>query len=503
MLVGILYSTLRFIAVATTVIACFATQASAERRVALVMGNSQYHAAPKIPNPANDARDMAAVLRGLGFEVIEAIDFGYNSAREALRNYARALVGADVGLYYFAGHGLEVAGENYLVPVDATLEQQTDLDFETIRLDSIIKLMQREARINLLFIDASRSNPLLQRLGGARSVMGRGLAPIAPGPGTFIAFATEPGNMALDGSGRNSPFTAALLRHIPTPGANVQQIMLSVRRDVANTTNGRQMPWSYDSLLSEFYFQRPAVTAPVAQTANLRRIALVIGNSNYSPLSTLTNAENDARDVAQSFKRIGFNEVVEKHNLGLQEMTNTLKNFGDLAHDADWAVIFFAGHGIEIGGLNYLMPIDAKIERDKHVKDETMPLERVLEKVEPARRLRLVMLDACRDNPFSKRMIRSAGVKRSTEGGLDKIEPDGDVLVIYAAKHGQVAYDGDGANSPFTEAFLRHIEEPNLDLMTLIGKVRQAVLKKTANGQGPYFYGTPPAEHHYFRVAKN
>jgi tetratricopeptide (TPR) repeat protein len=231
-----------------------------------------------------------------------------------------------------------------------------------------------------------------------------------------------------------------------------------------------------------------------------RRVALVIGNSRYVGQSALTNPANDAKAVAAKLKATGFQEVIEAYDLDQRGMVDALKTFGDKASEADWAMIFYAGHGIEVGGINYLIPTDARLQRDTHIQDEAISLERVLAKVQGAKQVRLVVLDACRNNPFATRMVRSTGATRSVGAGLANIEPEAGVLVLYSAKHGSLALDGEGANSPFTEAFIAHLDEPAIDLVTLAGKVRQSVLRKTQNGQEPWMYGAPSSERHFFKM---
>ncbi len=219
--------------------------------------------------------------------------------------------------------------------------------------------------------------------------------------------------------------------------------------------------------------------APIAAAAAVsgRRVALVIGNSNYPDVGKLANPANDARIVAAALRRIGFAEVREQYDLDLVSMSRAIKEFGDKTADADWAVVYYAGHGIEVNGVSYLLPTDAKLLRDTHIADEALPLDRVLDKVETARKLRLVILDACRNNPFAARMVRTAGLNRSIGRGLAALEPEGGVLVAYSAKHGTVAQDGDGANSPFATALAAYLEEPGLELQFLFRKVRDRVLK--------------------------
>jgi tetratricopeptide (TPR) repeat protein len=243
-----------------------------------------------------------------------------------------------------------------------------------------------------------------------------------------------------------------------------------------------------------------AAASQATVTSSGRRVALIIANSNYGNAGRLINPANDGRAIAASFRRLGFAEVIERYDLGQTAMGTTLKEFGDKAAGADWAVVYYAGHGIEVNGLAYLIPVDAKLERDTHVGDETVPLSRVLDKVESAQKLRLVILDACRNNPFVARMVRGTSGSRSIGRGLSQIEPEGGVLVAYAAKHGTVAEDGnDGANSPFAEALLANLEEPGLEINFLFRKVRDQVLAKTARRQEPYLYGSLPSESLFFK----
>jgi hypothetical protein len=235
-----------------------------------------------------------------------------------------------------------------------------------------------------------------------------------------------------------------------------------------------------------------------------KRVALVIGNSAYKNASKLPNPTNDAAAVSALFKSAGF-DVVESHqNLGVNEMKRVIRDFTDNVRDADIAVVFYAGHGIEVDGTNYLIPVDALLRRDVDVEDEAVPLDRLTRMLDPARRLRLVMLDACRDNPFITTMKRTMGT-RAIARGLAKVEPTStDTLIAFAAKAGSTASDGNGTNSPFTTALLNNIATPGLDLRIAFGRVRDDVLKATANRQEPFVYGSlggstvalipPPAE---------
>jgi Caspase domain len=221
-----------------------------------------------------------------------------------------------------------------------------------------------------------------------------------------------------------------------------------------------------------------------------KRVALVLGNSAYQNVPRLTNPVNDAALMADTFKKAGFDVVVSKQDLGALDTRRVLRDFADSAADAEIAVIYYAGHGMEVDGTNYLIPVDAKLERDNDVYDEAFSLERVLLAVEPAKKLRLVILDACRDNPFSKTMRRTVAL-RSIGRGLAKIEPNNpNTLIAYAAKAGSTAQDGDDKDSPFTTALSRHLTTPGLDVRRAFGFVRDDVIKATASRQEPFVYGS-------------
>ncbi|MDE2065802.1 MAG: caspase family protein [Bradyrhizobium sp.] len=221
-----------------------------------------------------------------------------------------------------------------------------------------------------------------------------------------------------------------------------------------------------------------------------RRVALVIGNSAYQNAPPLPNPVNDGAMIATTLRDAGFDVVDSRHDLGAVEMRRALRDFSDLARDADIAVIYYAGHGLEVDGNNYLIPVDAKLERDADVYDEGLSLDRVLVAIDPAKQLRLVILDACRDNPFTKTMKRTM-VSRSIERGLAKVEPTSpNTLIAYSAKAGSTALDGNSKDSPFTIALSKHLTTPGLDVRRAFGFVRDDVLKSTGNRQEPFVYGS-------------
>ena len=218
------------------------------------------------------------------------------------------------------------------------------------------------------------------------------------------------------------------------------------------------------------------------------RVALVIGNATYVHAQALRNPLNDAEDIGDALKRLGYS-VTRIKNAGYAELRRGLLNFSLAASASEKAVVFYAGHGIEVDGRNYLVPVDARLASDQVVELEAVPLELVSRMVERASRLRLVILDACRENPFAVSM-RRAGATRAIGRGLARVEPSGDTVVAYAAKEGTVAADGTGRNSPYTKALLAHLEEPGVDVGKMFRKVRDAVLASTGRGQEPFTYGS-------------
>ncbi len=231
------------------------SQGHAAERVALVIGNSAYKNTGVLKNPRNDAEGVSDALTNMGFLVIKGLDVDQFNFRTLVRAFARELKDAKLAVFFYAGHGLQVHSKNFLVPTDAALKEESDLDFEAIDLNFIMQQMERGERTNIVLLDACRDNPLARNLSrnmGTRSaVIGRGLARVETGVGTFVGFATQPGNVALDGEFDNSPFTTALLKHIKKPGLDIGVLMRRVREDVISLTDGKQVPWSNSSLVGE------------------------------------------------------------------------------------------------------------------------------------------------------------------------------------------------------------------------------------------------------------
>jgi tetratricopeptide (TPR) repeat protein len=232
-----------------------------------------------------------------------------------------------------------------------------------------------------------------------------------------------------------------------------------------------------------------------------RRVALVIGNGAYKNVHALPNPPRDSKMIASVLKDVGFQTVISVSDLTRDKFFDALKTFADEAEKADWAVVYYAGHGFEIGGVNYLVPVDAKLAVDRDAETQAVALEQVIAAVGAARKVRLVILDACRDNPFAPTMQHTLSLKL-VDKGFSNIEPGAGFMVVYAAKHGETAIDGDnGADSPFSTALAREIKVPKVEIRKLFDIVRDDVWSATKHEQQPFSYGSPPGREDFYFLA--
>jgi uncharacterized caspase-like protein len=238
-------------------IICASPSAWAENRVALVIGNGEYKSLPQLANPPNDARDVADALKSLGFKVSLGVDADQTQMQSLVASFAKSAETADVSLFYYGGHGLQVSAHNYLIPVDAQLRTPDDIDKRTIRFDDVLDSQAKGTGIHLVFLDACRNNPIKN---SSVALQSAGLARVGNAAGFLIAFATQPDNVAFDGAGRNSPFAQSLLGHMAAPGTDISSLMIAVRRDVIALTGGLQVPWENSSLTRQFFFAGDAAT---------------------------------------------------------------------------------------------------------------------------------------------------------------------------------------------------------------------------------------------------
>lgn len=241
-----------------SVLICAAGLASAEGRFALVIGNSDYDNVGYLPNATNDARDVAAALRSIGFVVTDGYDLPQSKILELAQTFQRALSPDDVALFYFSGHGVQIGSENFIIPVDAFGTTADMLRGSSVSLQTILAGMERSADRNVIVLDACRNNPFeLDDATRSLNAVTRGLAEVDAGVGSYIAFSTQPGNVALDGAGDNSPFTEALVRHVKSGSDDLHAVMRKVRGDVVTSTSSSQIPWENSSLIDQIFLAEP------------------------------------------------------------------------------------------------------------------------------------------------------------------------------------------------------------------------------------------------------
>jgi hypothetical protein len=237
-----------------------------------------------------------------------------------------------------------------------------------------------------------------------------------------------------------------------------------------------------------------AAAVAYSTAAQAKRVALVIGNSAYEHTRVLPNARSDARLIAELLYKIGF-EVTEAGDMAYRPMRDAIRAFGAAAQGAEMALVYYAGHGMEVAGENWLLPVSAALRHERDLEYEAVGLSSILAAVKGAGRLKLIILDACRNNPLGERVALSSAATRSVLRGLARVEPSGDILVVYSAKHGTLAEDGpSGGNSPFAAALAANIATPGLDVRIMFGKVRDAVKATTGGRQEPFTYGSVGGE---------
>ncbi|MBD2337505.1 caspase family protein [Calothrix sp. FACHB-156] len=315
-----------------------------QKRVALVIGNSNYQVASALANPGNDAEDVAKTLGELGFEVIKVIDGNQKQMDTALERFSAKLSQGTVGVFYYAGHGVQVNGENYLIPINAQLAAEQDVAYETLPVGKVQNAMEKTGTTSIIILDACRDNPFSRKWYRTTN-SARGLAPVEAFSSSYIAFATAPGSVAADGKGRNGTFTSYLLKHLKTPNIPIENLFKTVRNEVLKATRGKQKPWDSSSLTDEFFFNpvsttttRPTPILSVKPPTNPAEVTPVNRSLNF--VSKLTPYPSEKISLAYTFKDkhtyvIGLSsngetlatkkdKVIEIWNLTTKNKVNTL-----------------------------------------------------------------------------------------------------------------------------------------------------------------------------------
>jgi uncharacterized caspase-like protein len=566
---------IRLVAIVYFGLAGLQTPATAERRLALAVGIDVYDNLPaveQLQKAVNDARAMGAALRALGFEATVEENLPRLAFVRAWQKFLHRLQPGDTAALFFAGHGVEVGGLNYLLPRDVpkvVVGEDRVLAAASIRFNELMDdLSGRKVRVALFIVDACRDNPF--RDGTGRSVGGtRGLVRVEPAKGSFVMYSAGAGEQALDrlpgaDASPNSVYTRTLLPILASPGLSLQEVALRVREQVvkvARSAGREQTPAYYDQLVGKFMLKPGTADAkpPVALKAQsseverawtaakdgtsiavleafrrqygasngfydrlaearidelkrqqfallkveedkrraeekrrravpaeARRVALVIGNAAYK-VGPLQSPVNDATAVAEAFERqLKFDKVMLGKDLGYEAFRAVLLEFVREASNAKFGVIYFAGHGIEVAGRNFLIPVDATLASVGDADLEAIRLDTLLDVLAEVRGLKLVILDASRNNPF-----RGHRPTVAVSRGLARVEPADNTLVAFAARDGTVAAEPTGRrHSAYTEAFLKHVATPGLDVRLLFGRLREDVLAATKHQQEPYVYGS-------------
>ena len=233
-----------------------------------------------------------------------------------------------------------------------------------------------------------------------------------------------------------------------------------------------------------------------------RRVALVIGNTNYQAQSPLTNPGNDANLIASSLRSAGFQQVILKNDLTYNQTIQAIRDFALIADRADWSLIYYSGHGMSFNGNNYMIPVDARLRFDRDIDIEAVDTGKVSSAISGSKKLRVLILDMCRSNPFEKTMTRTIASRSVGRGLAPPMETEAGELTVFAAKDGQVALDGEGQNSPFAEALANRIKSPNTDIRRVFDRVRDDVLRVTNRKQQPFSYGSLPGDEDFYFVQR-
>jgi uncharacterized caspase-like protein len=491
------------------------------RRIALVIGNNKTKIVT-VKNGINDARLIGDLLSQLGFSVTIREDPTKADFALALDEFEKAvsrLRDHDIVVFYYAGNGFEIGRTAFLAATDSEAPETSKMLASWVPITDVTKVVSSHAGPKILIVDTCRNDPTEAPKGsGVWNIFGRLFRKDVshtslqtqwhPPRNTLLAYSTEPGQFADDGVGSNNgPYALALAAALRETQGSVEDVFRRLRPEVERSTAGRQNPFIESGLEAEVFLSPQQARGRYARVpqdvtgtrtavgGTERRVALVIGNSNYTRAGILRNPSNDARAVAASFRRLKF-DVVEKFDLDLANLQNAVRDFGDKAQDADWSVVYFAGHGIEYDQKPFILPIDARLRKDTDINLEALPVLHILDQTKGTRILALVIMDACRNNPFLNTMNKTTSSRRnvSVSSGLPAVEPEENVLIAYSAKHGFTASDGSGSNSPYVEALLEHIEKPGLEIDLLFRTVRDSVRRLTRNQQQPFTYSSLPGE---------
>ena len=563
------------VALLVTALALFAPPAiradtnRAEKRFALVVTNQAYEK-ELIPLQYThaDGDIVAAALERTGFQVQVLRDGSKKAFLAALAEFEKRLAAAGpdgVGFFYFSGHCWANDTSNFIVLDErpskdvrqmTRAERLAALPKIGITLKTVTDMVGRLAsKASFVVIDSHLdiAEPTLiqDSLGRAKSDK--------PHPGLILAAQGRPGMPAAD----SNDFSKALAGALLTPGLSASEVFKQVQVKVAEVTNGRQVPWFEDQLLTIFRFTEPQPPAPKGEPAvptgkpgitraslgadieakledalwagvvntmdpthyreylaaypqgrfieparqklaaletkstaaphmpalpaTGKRVALVVGNAIYDHEGKLKNPANDARAVATALRQLGFSEVREATNLNRTGLLAALRSFGELAEKSDWAMVYYSGHGIEVGGTNFLIPVDARLESADSAEDEAVSVDRLLSLTGSPHVVKVVILDACRSNAFPNKWSGRGATKGGRSKGFAPVKAESGTLIAFAAQPGSTASDGDGELNPYAEALVRHLPTA-VDIRLMFGLVYDSMVERRELNQTPWYH---------------
>jgi hypothetical protein len=410
-----------------------------ERRVALVIGNSAYKNAPALPNTPNDARDTAEALRKVGFEVVDGIDLDKRGMDQALSRFARLAQDADAVMFYYAGHGFQFNGENFLVPVEARIEDEVSVQYETLKLSEVTTALGFAKGVKIMVLDACRNNPFLAQLtkkqGATRSFsVGNGLAPIARAQGMVTAYATQANDVAADGAGRNSPFTAALIQEIKQPGLEIATMFRRVQKAVYDATGGKQTPELSLSLLGDFYLNREETDADIWKrlrssdnAAEIKAFIQRFPNSFFA-----VDAKTRLDLIERRSSASGFREKLEQEFAAREK--ELLERVQKAEKDRQQAAVELAGRDAGKGEGERSLPKPGEGPAQAHAKPSDASERERLAKELAKREQELAALEAEKAKLLQERQEREKGAAPQPAAASAPPEPQKPLLPPVSAR---------------------------------------------------------------------
>ena len=483
------------------------SQQTTENKFALVIGNSDYVNVQKLKNPANDAHGMKNTLEELGFQVDMLIDANIEQIEDALTRLSKNIKNDGTGFFHFSGHGVQIQGVPYILPVDCDTRTASLIERTSISLYDIQRYLEDSGKVNILVLDANADTPSFSNT--------RGLAianyDYMDKAGFITVISASRGQYAWDGDGEYGLFTDILMRNLKIPFLEIKDVLTRTIAETRLASNGQQVPEYrvnyYDNVylagIPQTMLQNKIVSDNRIDPKN--RFALVIGNSSYSSLEgALPNCKNDAEDMAEALNKLGYRTSLVI-NANRRTMQNAILSFKDnLMLDSGNSMGFFwyAGHGVQLNGENYLVPIDSGITRKEELETEAMPLSFVMSRLSEVNNPgNLVVLDACRNNPyaFNNRGGNERGLSIINNSSIPQSS-----MVLYSTAANMAALDGETGqrNSPFTKAFLKFLSDPR-EFDSVYRDISRETMSLTDQRQSPTRYGQFLSEFYLVPIKEN